>query len=247
VTFKRALDLAISAIALVLLSPLFAVVAVLIKATSSGPVLFRQERMGLHCKPFTLLKFRTMRVGAHEAGPLVTAAGDTRVTPLGRFLRKSKVDEFPQLWNVLRGDMSLVGPRPQTRRYFECYREEYGRVLARVKPGITDYAAISYRDEEGLLARHSDPEEAYIKYVIPQKMELYEKYVERMSLLTDLKILARTALVILNGGSAPHPERPPAPVVRLEPHRIEVREVAVAEPWKVREEHPRRASRVSQA
>jgi lipopolysaccharide/colanic/teichoic acid biosynthesis glycosyltransferase len=237
------LDLVVSSVAMVLLSPLFLLVAALVKLTSPGPVFFRQERMGLHSKPFTLLKFRTMRVGAHEAGPLVTAAGDSRVTPLGRFLRKSKVDEFPQLWNVLRGDMSLVGPRPQTRRYFECYREEYGRVLARVKPGITDYAAIWYRDEEGLLARHSDPEAAYIKYVIPEKMELYERYVEEMSLVTDLKILARTALVILNGGAAPRPERPPATVVLLEPVRVEARERAGGESWAGGEERSRRAVR----
>jgi lipopolysaccharide/colanic/teichoic acid biosynthesis glycosyltransferase len=143
-------------------------------------------------------KFRTMFLNADQNGPLVTTAGDARVTPIGRLLRLTKLDELPQLWNVLLGDMSLVGPRPQTRQYFEIYRDEYSKILEVVRPGITDFAAICYRDEEGILARFSeDPEAAYIRVVIPEKLRLYSLYVEQMSLQTDLYILFQTVLVLL--------------------------------------------------
>jgi len=195
---KRAVDVACSAVCLVLFAPFLLAVAVLIKLSSPGPVLFQQERMGKGARPFFMFKFRTMGLDAQQAGPLVTTAGDSRVTPLGRLLRLSKIDELPQLWNVLRGDMSLVGPRPQTRRYFELYRDEYSKILEVVRPGITDFAAICYRDEEGILAQFDEePETAYVRWVIPEKLRLYRLYVERMSLLTDLYILANTVLVLV--------------------------------------------------
>jgi lipopolysaccharide/colanic/teichoic acid biosynthesis glycosyltransferase len=196
---KRALDVVLSAVGLLVAWPVLLVIAIAVRLTSPGPAIFLQERMGLGCQPFRLLKFRTMWLGAHANGPLVTSAGDARVTPVGRLLRKYKLDELPQLWNVLRGDMSLVGPRPQTRGYFEFYKDEYARVLNVVRPGITDFAAIYYRDEEGVLAGLGDPEEDYIRHVIPEKLRLYELYVERMSFWTDLYILAHTFLVILPG------------------------------------------------
>jgi lipopolysaccharide/colanic/teichoic acid biosynthesis glycosyltransferase len=196
---KRVLDVVLSVVGLLVAWPLLAIIATAVRLTSPGPAIFHQERMGLGCRPFQLLKFRTMWLGAHTNGPLVTSAGDSRVTPVGRVLRKYKLDELPQLWNVLRGDMSLVGPRPQTRGYFEYYKDEYARVLNVVRPGITDFAAIYYRDEEGVLARLGDPEEDYIRHVIPEKLRLYELYVERMSFWTDLYILGHTFLVLLPG------------------------------------------------
>ena len=198
---KRVVDVATSAVCLVLLAPVFLAVACAIKLSSPGPALFRQARMGKGARPFLMLKFRTMVLDAHQNGPLVTTAGDSRVTPLGRFLRLTKLDELPQLWHVLTGDMSLVGPRPQTLQYFELYREEYSKILDVVRPGITDFAAICYRDEEGLLARFpEEPEAAYIRWVIPEKLRLYRLYVERMSIQTDLYILFHTVLVLVRPG-----------------------------------------------
>jgi lipopolysaccharide/colanic/teichoic acid biosynthesis glycosyltransferase len=195
---KRLMDVLLSAVGLLVALPLLAVIAAAIKWSTRGPVLFRQERMGKGCRPFLMLKFRTMYLGAHQSGPLVTSAGDSRVTPLGKLLRSSKLDELPQLWNVLRGDMSLVGPRPQTRQYFELYREEYAKVLEVVRPGITDFAAISYRDEEGVLARLDEPEAEYVRHVIPEKLRLYRLYVERRSVLTDIYILLHTVGVLFS-------------------------------------------------
>ena len=193
---KRAFDATASAAGLVLLSPLLAAAALAVKASSPGPVLFRQERMGRGGIPFRLLKFRTMRVGG--AGPEVTVAGDRRVTGVGRFLRRYKVDELPQLINVVRGDMSLVGPRPEVRRYVERFPEDYRRILA-LRPGITDLAAIEFRDEESILAGATNPEHAYVASVLPAKIKLYDEYIRRMSFATDLSILGRTLLAILRG------------------------------------------------
>jgi len=195
---KRAVDVAASSLGLLLIAPLLAAIAIAIKLNSRGPALFRQQRMGRGCRPFSMLKFRTMVLDEGQEGPLVTAAGDPRITPLGRFLRLTKLDELPQLWNVLRGDMSLVGPRPQTRRYFESYRDEYARILEVVRPGITDFAAIFYRDEEGMLGLFGEPETTYIRYVIPEKLRLYRLYLERMSIGTDLFILLHTVGVLFS-------------------------------------------------
>jgi len=206
---KRGLDVTVSAVGLLLLAPLLVAIAAAIRLSSAGPALFRQERMGKRSRPFFMFKFRTMVLDANPGGPLVTSAGDSRVTPLGRLLRRSKLDELPQLWNVLRGEMSLVGPRPQTRPYFELYRQDYCRILEVVRPGITDFAAISYRDEEGVLARlGEEPEAAYVRSVIPKKLRLYRLYVQRMSLLTDVYILVRTAGVLLSPLRSVGPRRP---------------------------------------
>lgn len=186
---KRAMDVVASVLGLVLVSPILAVAALAVRLTSAGPVLFRQPRVGRHGRSFEILKFRSMRTGV--AGPSVTPGGDARVTPVGKILRRSKIDELPQLWNVLVGDMSLVGPRPEMRKFVDLFRADYARILS-VRPGITDYAAIDYRDEEAVLATSKDPEAAYTKVVLPAKIELYHRYLDHMSLMTDVALILRT-------------------------------------------------------
>lgn len=191
---KRIMDLALSAAGLVLLAPLLAAAALAVKLSSPGPVLYRQERLGLGGRPFRILKLRSMRDGT--PGPEVTAAGDGRVTGVGRLLRRTKIDELPQLWNVLAGDMSLVGPRPEVRRYAERYAADYARILA-VRPGITDMAAVEYIDEEAILSRAPDPEAAYVEQVLPAKIRLYHRYLAERSLRTDLRLIVRTLAHLL--------------------------------------------------
>jgi lipopolysaccharide/colanic/teichoic acid biosynthesis glycosyltransferase len=188
---KRALDLAVSAPALIALSPALLVIAALVKAGSPGPVFYAQERVGRRGRPFRLYKFRTMVTDADKSGPAVTSSGDARITPLGRTLRKWKLDELPQLWNVVRGDMSLVGPRPEVRKYTDIFRDDYSEILE-ISPGITDYAALEYRDEEEVLARYPDAEEAYTSVVLPEKIALYRQYLREMGVRSDLKIIFRT-------------------------------------------------------
>ena len=190
-TGKRLFDFLVVLIAIVLISPILLLIALLIKITDNGPVLFSQERIGLNSQPFTLYKYRSMRPMGTSEGPAVTAKGDARITPIGRLLRKTKLDELPQLFNVLIGDMSLVGPRPEVGRYVDMFRDDYKTVLS-VRPGITDYAAIEYRNEEAVLARDPDPQEAYAKEILPAKILLYKKYIAELSFLTDLTIIVRT-------------------------------------------------------
>lgn len=192
-SIKRALDVLASGLGLLALSPLLAVLAVAVAASSPGPVLFRQVRVGRGGRPFHILKFRSMRHGT--AGPAVTASGDPRITGVGRFLRRHKLDELPQLWNVLVGEMSLVGPRPEAPRYVERYPEAYARILT-VRPGLTDFAALEYRDEERILAASADPEAAYLNVVLPAKIALYQRYLAEMSLATDLRLILRTLGVL---------------------------------------------------
>ncbi|MDP3542426.1 MAG: sugar transferase [Elusimicrobiota bacterium] len=193
---KRAFDFVAALAGLLILAPVLAGVALAIAVLDPGPVFFRQTRVGLGFKPFRLFKFRTMR--AAGGGPEITAGGDPRVTPLGRLLRKTKLDELPQLLNVLAGDMSLVGPRPEVPKYVELFREDYALVLS-VRPGITDYAAIEYRDEEAILKTFADPEKGYIDKVLPEKIKIYRRYLAGMSFATDVKIIAATLWRI--GGS----------------------------------------------
>ncbi|HML96312.1 MAG TPA: sugar transferase [Thermodesulfobacteriota bacterium] len=188
---KRALDLAVSVPALLALSPLLFIVAALVKAGSPGPVFYAQERVGRRGRPFKLYKFRTMVTGADKSGPAVTSSGDARITPLGRTLRKWKLDELPQLWNVVRGDMSLVGPRPEVRKYTDIFRDDYSAILE-ISPGITDYAALEFRNEEEVLARYPDAEEAYTSVVLPEKIALYRQYLRDMGFRSDMKIIFRT-------------------------------------------------------
>jgi lipopolysaccharide/colanic/teichoic acid biosynthesis glycosyltransferase len=191
---KRAVDVACSAAGLVLLSPALAAAAVAVKLSSPGPVLFRQARVGLRGRPFRIAKFRSMR--CHCSGSAVTAGGDCRVTRVGRLLRRTKLDELPQLWNVLVGEMSLVGPRPEVQRYVDLFRDEYARILT-VRPGITDFAAVEYRDEESVLAAAPDVEAAYVERVLPAKIRLYHRYLDEMSLRTDLTLVLRTLAALI--------------------------------------------------
>jgi lipopolysaccharide/colanic/teichoic acid biosynthesis glycosyltransferase len=188
---KRTLDIVAAGLGLVLLSPLFVVTAILVKATSPGPVLFMQKRIGRGGRPFFILKFRSMVRDAAARGGPITFGDDSRITPIGRWLRKTKVDELPQLINVLWGDMSLVGPRPEVPRYVEMFRADFDDIL-RVRPGITDLASIRFRDEATLLGLAADPEAEYAERVLPEKIRLAKEYVRRQSLWLDLSIVVGT-------------------------------------------------------
>jgi len=201
---RRVLDVVASATVLVLLAPLLAVIAVLVKLRSPGPVFFVQKRMGRGCAPFGLLKFRTMRVDASAHGPKVTIGADPRITPIGTVLRRYKLDELPQFANVLRGDMSLVGPRPEVPEYVAQYTEEQRRVFA-VRPGITDPASLTYHDEASLLATFDEPERAYREQVLPHKLAISLDYLERRTIVSDLRVIAETALrMVVRSTNLPH-------------------------------------------
>ncbi len=195
---KRLFDIFASGVGLVLLSPLLLAVSVWIKLDSCGPVFFRQTRVGRHNKDFKIFKFRTMRVGA-DKGSLITIGGeDSRVTCSGYFLRKTKIDELPQLINVFVGDMSLVGPRPEVRHYVDYWTPEQMRVLD-VRPGITDPASIRYCNESELLANADDPESFYINVIMQDKIRLYLDYVEHQGFWTDIKLIFSTFMAIFGG------------------------------------------------
>ncbi len=188
---KRLTDILFSGVGLVLLSPIFLLVALLQKLTSRGPVFYTQERLGQGGKVFRIVKFRSMRVGGDGMGPPITWSGDPRVTPLGLFLRRYKIDELPQLWNVLKGEMSLVGPRPELPMYLAGYSPQQRRVLA-VRPGITDLASLRYRNEEVLLQESSTPEQYYRTVLLPQKLALNLAYLETVSFAQDVSLILQT-------------------------------------------------------
>jgi len=190
----RWLDLVISLAGLVLLSPLFALVAPLVKLNSAGPVFYRARRVGKDGRVFYLLKFRTMVAGADVRGPGITTAGDSRITRVGHLLRRTKIDELPQLVNVLVGEMSLVGPRPEDPRYVALYTPEQQRVLA-VRPGITSPASLRYRNEERLLGG-PDWRQVYVEQVMPHKLQIELDYLARRTVWSDLGILLRTLLAL---------------------------------------------------
>ena len=189
---KRLFDLLLSVLGLLVLAPLLLAIALWIKLDSRGPVMFRQERVGRFGKPFLIHKFRTMRADAPRLGPEITVGADARITRAGRFLRGSKLDELPQLWDVLRGAMSLVGPRPEVPRYVALYPAELRELVLSVRPGITDPASLSFRDESELLAGAADPEREYVDVVMPAKLRLAADYVRQASLLTDLRLILAT-------------------------------------------------------
>jgi lipopolysaccharide/colanic/teichoic acid biosynthesis glycosyltransferase len=191
----RLLDVSLSLVALVLLSPLLLVVALIIKITSSGPVLYRARRVGQDGRLFDVYKFRTMIAGADKRGPRVTATGDHRVTKVGRLLRRTKIDELPQLFNTLTGDMSLVGPRPEDPSYVKAYSQEQLQVL-RVKPGITSPATILHRHEEEMLTGQ-DWEESYRNVILPEKLRIELNYLSHRTLGRDLLILTKTGLALI--------------------------------------------------
>jgi len=189
---KRLFDLTLSALGLVLLAPVFLAIAVWIRLDSPGPVLFRQERVGRHGRSFLIRKFRTMQTDAPARGPQITIGADPRITRSGQWLRHSKLDELPQLWNVLLGDMSLVGPRPEVPKYVAMYPDEARRAVLSVRPGITDLASLQYRDESAQLAEAADPERVYVEQIMPAKLALSIRYVREASLIGDLRLLLAT-------------------------------------------------------
>jgi lipopolysaccharide/colanic/teichoic acid biosynthesis glycosyltransferase len=190
----RAADATLACLGLAVASPVLLIAAALVAATSPGPVLFKQQRVGLGGRPFTLLKLRTMKVAPE--GNQLTASGDARITPVGRWLRRLKLDEIPQLWNVVRGDMSLVGPRPEVPRYVDPENPLWRRVLS-TRPGLTDPVTLRLRDEEALLASTEDAEVFYRERLLPWKLRGYLDYLERRSWVTDLGVLGATALAVL--------------------------------------------------
>jgi len=187
----RFFDILFSFLGLIILSPFFIIIALLIVCFSNGCVFYMQKRVGKQNKNFILLKFRTMNAGADEKGLLTIGMQDTRITKVGCFLRKYKLDELPQLWNVLKGDMSLVGPRPEVRKYVDLYNDKQKRVLE-VRPGITDYASIEYFDENNILAQSDNPEKQYIEEIMPKKLQLNLRYIENRSLKEYFRILFLT-------------------------------------------------------
>jgi len=194
---KRFLDVVSSLLVLILLSPLWLVIALLIVCESRGGVFYRQIRVGKDNKDFNLYKFRTMRTGSDKRGLLTVGERDSRITRVGYFLRKYKLDEFPQLINVLKGDMSIVGPRPEVRKYVDMYTPEQLRVLS-VRPGLTDLASIQYVHENELLAASEDPEKTYIEEVMPAKLALNLQYIDNQSVYGDFKLIRETFVAILH-------------------------------------------------
>jgi len=192
---KRLFDIVATIIGGILLLPIILPIAIWIKISSKGPLFYVQKRVGVNFKEFNLYKFRSMVVDADKIGPSVTSGDDPRITKVGAIIRKTKIDELPQLLNVLKGDMSLVGPRPEVMKFVEQKKDEYKKVLS-VKPGITDNAAIEFRDEETIMEQYKDKEEAYIDIVLPKKIELYYKYIDNISLMGDIKLILRTLKVV---------------------------------------------------
>lgn len=191
---KRLFDMFFSALGLAALSPLFLIVALWIKIDSPGPVFFRQVRVGRNEKRFRIYKFRTMVDDAEKKGSQITVESDKRVTKAGAFLRKTKIDELPQLINVVKGEMSLVGPRPEVPKYVAHYPEEAKQAIFALRPGITDYAAIEFREESFLLQETENPEKKYVEEILPRKIELYEKYARQRTLLIDFMLILKTIL-----------------------------------------------------
>ncbi|MEX8520430.1 MAG: sugar transferase [Leptothrix sp. (in: b-proteobacteria)] len=195
---KRLLDITLAGLGLLLLAPLLLLIALAIKLDSDGPVLFLQERVGRRGAAFKIYKFRTMRHDPAGGGALITVGNDSRITRVGALLRNTKLDELAQLFNVLGGSMSLVGPRPEVARYVAHYPAELRDKVLSVRPGITDYASLEFRNENNLLSMAADPEREYIDAVLPVKLRLQARYVDESSVATDLRILWRTVTTLLS-------------------------------------------------
>ncbi len=198
---KRLFDLLLSALALLILSPLMLALGLAVRVGSSGPAIFRQVRVGRGGRPFRILKFRTMTTAQAADSPTVTTSDDARITRVGALLRRWKLDELPQLLNVLRGDMSLVGPRPEVPQYVALYPPQLRELILSVRPGITDEASIEFSNESVLLAGAPDPGKRYVEEVMPRKLELYARYARQHSLAGDLRILLRTIARVVHGGA----------------------------------------------
>ena len=193
---KRSFDILGAAIGLFVLSPLFLLIAVAIKLDSRGPVFFKQERIGKDFRSFFIYKFRTMVENAHDKGSPITYGDDSRITRAGQILRRSKMDEIPQLINVLKGEMTFVGPRPEVRQFVELFRQDYEEIL-KVRPGITDLASLKYRDEAEILGRATNPREEYLTRVLPDKINLGKQYVRSSSFVFDLRLIFKTLLKLI--------------------------------------------------
>lgn len=193
---KRIFDIVFSLVGIIILLPVFAIISLFIALDSKGGILYRQERSGKGGRIFKVLKFRTMRPDSFSKGALTVGSRDSRITNIGFYLRKYKLDELPQLFNVLKGDMSFVGPRPEVKKYTDLYDQRQIRVLS-VRPGITDYASIRFRNENDLLAESSDPEKLYIDKIMPDKLDLNLKYIDDNNLFKDVKIILDTFYAIV--------------------------------------------------
>lgn len=194
---KRFFDLILSFIGLLIIVPILFLITILIKISSSGPVFYKQVRVGKNNKDFKIFKFRTMHLNADKKGLLTVGGRDPRVTSIGYYLRKFKLDELPQLINVFKGDMSFVGPRPEVRQFVNLYSEIQMKVL-NVKPGITDLASIEFRNENEILSKEEDPNQYYIDYIMPKKLEINLKYINQRNLLKDFVVIIKTIKVIFN-------------------------------------------------
>jgi len=188
---KRIFDIVVSLVGFICFLPLLVFVAVAIKLDSPGTIFFRQERIGKGFRPFFIFKFRTMVQDPSGRGRLITVSDDPRITRAGRFLRKTKIDELPQLINVLKGDMSLVGPRPEVRQYVELFRTDYEQIL-KIRPGITDLASLKYHDEAAVLKQLENPEAEYCNRILPDKISLSKEYVKKSSFVFDLAVILKT-------------------------------------------------------
>lgn len=192
---KRVFDLIATILGGLLLLPIIILIATWIKVSSKGPLFYVQKRVGRNFEEFNLYKFRSMIVDADTKGPSVTSGDDPRITKVGKIIRKTKIDELPQLLNVLKGDMSLVGPRPEVMKFVKQKEKEYQKVLS-IRPGITDNAAIKFRNEETLMEQYEDKEKAYIDIVLPQKIKLYYNYIDSISFTNDIKLILKTLKII---------------------------------------------------
>ena len=196
---KRLFDLALSAVGLLLLAPLLLLIALWVKLDSPGPAMFRQQRVGRFGVPFRIHKFRTMVHRPPGDGREITVGADARITRAGEWLRRTKLDELPQLIDVLAGDMSIVGPRPEVPRYVAKYPPQLRRKVLSVRPGITDFASLHYRRESELLAQAADPEREYLEVVMPEKLRYAVQYVDEASLATDLRLIVQTLAALMRG------------------------------------------------
>lgn len=193
--FKRIFDLFFSIIGIIFLVPIIIPIIIWIKLSSKGPLFFIQKRVGTNFVEFNLYKFRSMIIDAQNLGPSVTSGDDPRITKVGKIIRRTKIDELPQLINVLKGEMSLVGPRPEVIKFVKEKEEDY-KIILTVRPGITDNAAIEYRNEETIMEQYEDKEKAYIHLVLPEKIKLYKYYIHHISLINDVKLILKTIKVL---------------------------------------------------
>jgi lipopolysaccharide/colanic/teichoic acid biosynthesis glycosyltransferase len=193
---KRIFDLVVSLVGLIILWPVFLLSAVLIKIFDKGPIFYKQDRVGQNFKHFKLIKFRTMKVDCSNSGPLITKSNDQRITRVGKFLRKFKLDEMPQIFNVLKGEMSVVGPRPEVEKFVNLFKDDYEEIL-KVKPGMASETIIFFRDEEEILSQFENVEEGYIKEVLPRKISIDKDYISNINFLRDCKIFIFTFLRVI--------------------------------------------------